>query len=74
MTFEEIKEQALTLDLNARAALAHALLRSLDDLSESEAERLWLEEAERRQREVHEGRVQMVPGDEVMRRLQKALG
>ena len=74
MTFEEIKEQALTLNLDARAALAHALLRSLDNLSESEAERLWLEEAERRQHEVHEGRVQMVPGDEVMRRLQKALG
>jgi len=31
----------------------------------SENERLWLKEAEGRQREVREGRVKLVPGDEV---------
>jgi hypothetical protein len=36
-------------------------------------ERLWLEEAEKRQREVKEGRAKLVPGDEVMRRLSKFL-
>lgn len=63
--FEKFREQALNLDLDARVALARALLASLEGLSEAENEGLWLEEAERRQQEVREGRVKLVPGDEV---------
>jgi hypothetical protein len=37
-------------------------------------ERLWLDEAERRQAEVRSGRVTLVPGDQVLERLNKALG
>jgi hypothetical protein len=73
LPFDKIKEEALGLDLDSRAALARELLLSLDDLSDEEAERLWLDEAERRQTEVRAGRVALVPGDQVMERLNKAL-
>lgn len=72
--FEKVREQALNLDLDARVALARALLESLEGLSEAENESLWLEEAERRQQEVREGRVKLVPGDEVKALLDQVLG
>ncbi|HYU33200.1 MAG TPA: addiction module protein [Thermoanaerobaculia bacterium] len=72
--FEKVREQALNLDLDARAALARALLESLEDLSEAENESLWLAEAERRQQEVREGRVKLVPGDDVKALLDRVLG
>lgn len=71
--FEKVRTQALKLELDARAALAQALLESLEDLTEGENERLWLEEAEGRQREVREGRVKLVPGDEVKALLDRIL-
>src|SRR5215470_8625686 len=62
---ENILAQALKLDVDARTTLAQILLESLDEPADAESERLWLSEAERRQREVREGRVHLVPGDEV---------
>jgi hypothetical protein len=66
---EEVKADALELESGQRAALVKALIESLDEPSPEEHERLWFEEADRRQREVAEGRVTMVPGAEVMARL-----
>jgi Putative addiction module component len=74
LPFEQIKEEALSLDLDSRATLARELLVSLDEPSDAENERLWLDEAERRQSEVRAGRVALEPGDQVMERLNKALG
>jgi len=45
-----------------------------EDSAEAESESLWLSEAERRQREVREGRVKLVPGDEVKALLDQVLG
>jgi hypothetical protein len=64
LPFERIKQEALDLDLDSRAALARELLLSLEELSDAENERLWLDEAERRQAEVQAGRVTLVPGDQ----------
>ena len=50
MTIDELRREALGLDLSSRARLAHELLNSLDDLSEAEIEQLWLEESQRRLR------------------------
>ncbi len=66
MTFRELHQAALQLDIRARAELAHDLLRSLDELSPEEVEQLWLEEAERRLREIDEGRVRTIPGEQVL--------
>jgi Putative addiction module component len=65
MTIEELKREALQLDPSTRASLARDLLVSLDDLSEAEVERLWLEEASRRHDEVVSGAVETIPMDEV---------
>lgn len=48
MSNEEIEAEALKLDPKARARLAERLLESLEDLSQNENERLWAEEANRR--------------------------
>jgi len=48
MSIEDIEAEALKLDPSARARLAEKLLESLETLSDEENERLWAEEAERR--------------------------
>jgi hypothetical protein len=57
MTIEELKREALRLDPSGRANLARDLLSSLDALSDSEIEQLWLEEATRRHDEIVAGTV-----------------
>ena len=64
MSLKELKAEAMKLAPEARAKLAHALLASLEDLSEAEIERLWLEEARRRDAEVDEGKMSLRPADE----------
>ena len=73
MNLDELKAEALKLSPEARAKLAHALLLSLDDLSEAEIEKLWLEEAERRLKEFREGKVRGIPAEEVFRRARARL-
>jgi hypothetical protein len=68
-----IEKEALHLPLPARAALAHKLLESLEALSETEAEQLWLDEAERRAAEIDNGTVQLAPSDEVSRKARTLL-
>ena len=66
--FDKVTTAALRLSIEERAQLAGRLLLSLDEPSESEVERLWLEEAERRLEGFREGRVHGIPADEVFRR------
>ena len=65
---DELTTAALRLGIKERAELAGRLLLSLDEPSESEVERLWLEEAERRLGEFRSGKVRGIPADEVFRR------
>ena len=48
MSINDIEAEALRLDPQGRARLARKLLESLESLSAEENERLWAEEAERR--------------------------
>jgi hypothetical protein len=48
MSIDELEAEALKLAPQARARLAERLLDSLESLSDEENERLWGEEAERR--------------------------
>ena len=63
----EIEVAALNLQPRSRAKLAEKLLRSLDALSDSEVEAMWIEEAERRNAELDTGAEQTVPAEEVLR-------
>jgi len=65
---EEIINEAMELGLEERAQLAGMLLSSLDEPSESEVERLWLQEAERRLQDYREGKVKGIPAEEVFSR------
>jgi putative addiction module component len=65
-SIEELENQVLKLDLEARAALAEKLLRSLDDLTEAENEKLWLAEAKLRHQQLVRGEVQAKDGEAVM--------
>ncbi|HSW01887.1 MAG TPA: addiction module protein [Sedimentisphaerales bacterium] len=69
MSGEELKARALQLDPEARADLARELLASLDTLSEAEVERLWLDEAVRRDEELDRGAARAYPADEVLDRV-----
>ena len=68
MTLEELKEEALRLKPEARASLARELLGSLDSLTEAEVEKLWVEEAARREDELDSGTAEAHPADEVLGR------
>jgi putative addiction module component (TIGR02574 family) len=68
-TYEEIMSAALTLPPDARARLAEHLMESLDAENQAEIDALWAEEAERRARELEDGTVTAIPGEEVMNRL-----
>lgn len=65
---EEIINVAKELSIEERAQLAGTLLLSLDEPSESEVERLWLQEAALRLQEFREGRVEGIPAEEVFNR------
>ncbi|MBW7889305.1 MAG: addiction module protein [Bacteroidetes bacterium] len=69
MTMQAIKKQALKLDLKSRANLAHALLKSLDDVSEEENIKLWAKEAWRRNEEIEKGNLKEKPASEVYKKI-----
>ena len=67
MTTEQVESEALKLEPKARAELAEKLLRSLEDLSEEEIERLWVKEAIRRDAELDSGSASMRDAEDVFR-------
>lgn len=64
----EVFKNALSLDVQDRAALAQRLLASLEELSEEEAEYLWAEEAQRRLDHYRAGRAKAIPAEEVAKK------
>jgi hypothetical protein len=69
---DELLDQALQLPEKQRAELAGLLLRSLEAVEDEELARdaweaAWSEALDRRMREVRDGKVQLVDGDEVFR-------
>ena len=68
-TFEEILRAALSLPPEAKAILARHLLESLATEEQKRIDALWAEEAERRLKEIEDGVVMPIPGEEVMSRL-----
>ena len=68
-TYEEIMNAALALPPGTRAMLAEHLIESLDAEDQERIDALWAEEAERRDKEIEDGIVTAIPGEEVMNRL-----
>jgi hypothetical protein len=77
MTFEDLESEALRRSTDERAKLAYSLILSLDDETaietDPELRKLWAAEAKRRYREYLEGKVELIPGEEAVRRARAAL-
>jgi hypothetical protein len=54
--------------------LLRSLITELDAPADPDDERAWLEEAQKRQRELIEGKVKGVPGERVFENLRSRLG
>jgi putative addiction module component (TIGR02574 family) len=65
MSVEELETEALKLPADERERLAIRLLSSVESRLRFEAE--WIEEVERRARELDEGAVETIPADQVIR-------
>jgi len=61
MEVAQILEEAVKLPPEARAALVHALLESIDTEVDADAEEQWKQEIQRRVKEIDDGSVKMVP-------------
>lgn len=68
-TYDEIMNAALALPPRERELLAEHLMESLHEEDQEAINALWAEEAERRNREIEDGIVKTIPGEEVMNRL-----
>ena len=67
MDTANLTSEALSLPAQQRAELAAQLLSSLDALSESEIEALWLQEAAHRASQIDQGLSKLIPAEEVRR-------
>lgn len=73
MNIAQIETDALSLPMDARAALAQRLLLSLEELSDHEFGRLWGEESARRAVEADLGLAIPVSGEDVARKARALL-
>jgi putative addiction module component (TIGR02574 family) len=66
----EVLEKALALSTQDRGLIIDRLIQSLDDeLAEEGVEAAWSEEIKRRVEEIQSGKVEMIPGEQVLREL-----
>ena len=70
-TAEHLESAVLQLPRAERARLAERLIASLDD--DSEIERAWAEEIERRVADLRSGKVKPIPGEQVFDELEDLL-
>ena len=73
MTVQNIEKQLLKLNTASRAKLANILLSSLDDLSDTENEKLWAEEAFRRHNDLSKGIAKLKRADIVFKNARNQL-
>ena len=68
---QAIVEQALKLSPTERADVAEQLLACLDEALDSDVEKAWQEEIQRRLQQVERGEVELIDSDTVMAELRK---
>jgi len=70
---EQLKKDLLALPTDSRASLAQALIESLDDEVDLDAEVLWRDEIRRRDAEIRSGRAVLKPAEQVLREARERL-
>lgn len=74
LTLEQLTAEAMQLPVESRVLLADRLVESLDSAELEDIQRLWTAEAIRRRDEVRSGRVQSVPGEQVLDEVRRLVG
>ena len=69
----EIKAKIQSLRFEDKTKLLRALIAELDGPADADVERAWLMEAQRRYREVLEGKVKPIPGERVFENVRARL-
>jgi putative addiction module component (TIGR02574 family) len=69
----EIEEEIRRLPPKAQERLLHVLLEELDGPPDPDVEAAWLDEVQRRSRELDEGSVKTIPAREVFANLRERL-
>ena len=72
-TVEQLARQVLALPVEDRASLAQKVCDSIEHFMDPETEKAWLDEVDRRWREIEQGRAECVPAGAVMRRARASL-
>jgi putative addiction module component (TIGR02574 family) len=73
MKIDALEKEVLRLPPEERARLAELLLSSLDELSESDLERVWFAEAQRRAEQIDSGSAQLISSEEVEKKARSLL-
>jgi putative addiction module component (TIGR02574 family) len=73
IAIEELKAKLRELSLEDKTELLRALIAELDGPADEDVEQAWLEEAQWRDQEIVDGKVQPIPGDQVFARLRARL-
>lgn len=68
-SYDDILDAALSLPPQLRAMLAEHLFKTLDAENQAEIDTIWAFEAEARLRDIKEGKVVTIPGDEVLKKI-----
>jgi putative addiction module component (TIGR02574 family) len=74
LTLDQLAEEAMHLPPASRAELAEKLVVSLDFSEGGEIQKLWAAEAIHRRDEVRSGRVQPIPGEQVLAEVRRVVG
>jgi putative addiction module component (TIGR02574 family) len=69
----ELESKIRALSPEERAELIRLLIADLDGPSDANIEKAWLQEAQKRYREITEGKVETVPGEQVFENLRSRL-
>ena len=69
----EIEAKIRALSFEDKAGLIRSLIAELDGPPDADVENAWLIEAQRRHREIVEGKVQPIPGERVFANLRARL-
>ncbi len=74
LTLDQLAEEAMQLPSASRALLAERMVESLDFAETEVIQKLWAEEAIRRRDEIRSGRVQPIPGEQVLAEVRGLVG
>lgn len=72
-SIEKIEEEIRSLSSAEKLELLRSLIAELDAPMDTDVERAWLEEAQKRHRDLVEGRVEGIPGEHVFENLRSRL-